>query len=130
MAGCGLLKLTVLDEWNACRRKVADQYSTLLANVDIILPAVPEYAEPVWHLYVIRCKQRDVLKIHLEHQGVSTAIHYPIPPHKQTCYSEFSKLNLPIAETLAKEVLSIPISSAITEEEIVAVVDAVHVFNG
>lgn len=112
------VKLNVLDEWNASRRAVADQYSKLLANADIILPVVPKYAEPVWHLYVIRSKQRDALKAHLEQQGVATVIHYPTPPHKQACYQEFSELKLPIAELLAGEVLSLPISPKMETAEI------------
>jgi dTDP-4-amino-4,6-dideoxygalactose transaminase len=79
---------------------------------------VPEYADPVWHLYVIRSKQRDELKTYLEKQGVSTVIHYPIPPHKQACYSEFGSQSFPIAELLAKEVLSLPISPYISEDDV------------
>ncbi len=112
------VKLTVLDEWNASRRDVAAQYSKLLANADIVLPYVPEYAEPVWHLYVIRSKQRDALKAHLEQQGVSTVIHYPIPPHRQACYQGFRGHNFPVAELLAGEVLSLPMSPLIETEEI------------
>lgn len=111
-------KLAVLDEWNARRREIATQYSRLLAEADIGLPLVPEYAEPVWHLYVICSKQRDALKAHLEQQGISTVIHYPIPPHRQACYQEFQGRNLPIAEILADEVLSLPMSPAMTDEEV------------
>lgn len=116
------VKLTVLDEWNARRREVADQYSKLLASADIALPYTPEYAEPVWHLYVIRSKQRDALKAHLEQQGVSTVIHYPTPPHRQACYPGFRGHNLPIAELLAEEALSLPMSPQIKTAEIEYVV--------
>jgi len=112
------VKLAVLDEWNARRKEVATQYSKLLAGGDIDLPLIPEYAEPVWHRYVIRSKQRDALKAHLEQQGVSTVIHYPIPPHRQACYKDFKERNLPIAERLAEEVLSLPMSSSLEAEEI------------
>lgn len=105
------VKLTVLDEWNARRRDVAEQYSRVLANADVVLPYMPEYAEPVWHLYVIRSTQRDALKAHLEQQGVSTVIHYPVPPHRQACYQGFRGHNLPLAELLAGEVLSLPMST-------------------
>jgi len=111
-------KLAVLDDWNARRREIATQYSNLLAGVDIDLPLIPEYAEPVWHLYVIRSKHRDALKVHLERQGVSTVIHYPIPPHRQTCYKDFKEHNLPIAARLAEEVLSLPMSSSMEATEI------------
>jgi dTDP-4-amino-4,6-dideoxygalactose transaminase len=111
-------KLAVLDDWNARRREIATQYSNLLAGADIDLPLIPEYAEPVWHLYVIRSKHRDALKVHLERQGVSTVIHYPIPPHRQTCYKDFKEHNLPIAARLAEEVLSLPMSSSMEATEI------------
>ena len=111
-------KLAVLDEWNARRREIATQYSKLLAGADIDLPLISEYAEPVWHLYVIRSKYRDALKAYLEQQGVSTVIHYPIPPHRQTCYQDFKGHTLPIAERLAGEVLSLPMSSSLRAEEI------------
>lgn len=112
------VKLSVLDEWNILRRKFADQYTKLLTGTDLILPFVPEFAEPVWHLYVIRSSQRDSLKVHLENKGVSTVIHYPIPPHQQTCYHDFGNSNFPIAEMLAGDVLSLPISPLLSADEI------------
>ena len=127
------VKLSVLDDWNERRRAVAGSYTSQLQslaseNSNLGLPWVPEWAEPVWHLYVIRSARRDALRDHLDKLGVATVIHYPIPPHQQACYTEFSKHKLPIAEMLASEVLSLPMSSAITEEEITAVVDAVRSF--
>lgn len=119
------VKLNVLDEWNARRREIATQYSKVLGEADIGLPLVPEYAEPVWHLYVIRSKRRDALKAHLEQQGVSTVIHYPVPPHQQACYRNFKSHKLPIAELLAGEVLSLPMSSTLEEDGIVHVVGSV-----
>jgi dTDP-4-amino-4,6-dideoxygalactose transaminase len=91
---------------------------TTLAGADVELPFVPGYAEPVWHLFVIRSKRRDALKAHLEQQGISTVIHYPIPPHQQACYHNYENETLPIAEMLAGEVLSLPISSDLTTAEI------------
>lgn len=111
-------KLKVLDRWNSRRREVAAIYSTFLSDLDICLPFVPEYADPVWHLYVVRSNNRNELRDQLEKKGVSTVVHYPIPPHKQKCYSVFRNLNLPIAEKLANEVLSLPISSLLTTFEI------------
>lgn len=106
------VKLGVLDQWNARRKEIAACYGRLLAELPIGLPIAPDYADPVWHLYVIRSHQRDQLRTQLESLGVSTVIHYPIPPHRQACYSEFSNHALPIAEQLANEVLSIPMSPA------------------
>jgi len=111
-------KLAVLDEWNDRRRKLADQYSRLLAGTGIGLPFVPKYAEPVWHLYVICSKQRDALKAHLEQQGVPTVIHYPIPPNRQACYLNFREQPLPIAKALSEDVLSLPISPSLEDAEI------------
>ena len=122
-------KLAVLDDWNARRREIADQYSTLLANANIVLPQVPAYAESVWHLYVIRSKQRDALKTHLESHGVSTVIHYPKPPHRQACYHDYENQPLPIAEMLAGEVLSLPMFPALNAGEVNRVVAAIRGFS-
>jgi dTDP-4-amino-4,6-dideoxygalactose transaminase len=115
------VKLSMLDDWNAKRREIADYYAGLLETADVVLPHVPEYTEPVWHLYVIRSKQRDALKTHLEKQGVSTVIHYPIPPHRQACYQGYACQILPIAEMLADEVLSLPMSPELATAEIIHV---------
>ena len=111
-------KLAVLDEWNARRREIAGQYAHLLADAYVGLPVVPEYAEPVWHLYVIRSKQRNALMDYLKRLGISTIIHYPIPPHQQPCYQDFHHLSLPVAEILAGEVLSLPMSPALQPDQI------------
>jgi len=121
-------KLNVLDEWNARRMEVARRYSALLANTDVYLPNVPDFADPVWHLYVIRSERRNALKIHLEQQGVSTVIHYPIPPHRQGCYPNFMNRELPLAERMAKDVLSLPMSPIMSAEEIELVVKAIGEF--
>jgi dTDP-4-amino-4,6-dideoxygalactose transaminase len=112
------VKLAALDGWNARRVEIATQYSKLLAGMDVDLPYVPEYAEPVWHLYVIRSTQRNGLRKHMEQQGVSTVIHYPIPPHRQACYRKFEAHKLPIAEMLANEVLSLPMSSEMSSDSL------------
>jgi dTDP-4-amino-4,6-dideoxygalactose transaminase len=122
------VKLDVLDQWNDQRRAVADRYSDLLAGSGVGLPFVPDFIEPVWHLYVIRSKQRDALKAYLDQQGVSTVIHYPIPPHRQACYQGFRGHKLPISEMLAGEVLSLPMSSALQVEEIAYVAETVAGF--
>lgn len=124
------VKLAVLDEWNERRRKIADRYSKLMQNAAVIVPYVPEYAEPVWHLYVIRSKGRDALKTFLEQRGISTIIHYPVPPHRQNCYQEFSDRSLPVAELLAGEVLSLPMSPALGDKEVEEVAQAVMAAQG
>ena len=119
------VKLAVLDEWNARRRDLANHYARFMGNSIAVLPHVPYFAEPVWHLYVIRSKKRDALKNYLEQQGISTVIHYPTPPHRQRCYQEFHECSLPIADRLASEVLSLPMFSALDVEEINRVADTV-----
>jgi dTDP-4-amino-4,6-dideoxygalactose transaminase len=104
------VKLNHLDEWNARRVAIADFYLNAITNSQVSLPEVPDWAEPVWHLFVIRHPDRDTLQASLLQEGVQTQIHYPIPPHKQNAYStDFSDANYPIAETLSKTVLSLPI---------------------
>lgn len=105
-------KLEVLDEWNARRANIAHIYEKSLSDIpELILPANANIGEHVWHLYVIRTNKRDELTNYLSNEGVSTIIHYPVPPHLSGAYSRdnvtFAKLN--IAETLAETVLSLPI---------------------
>ena len=110
------VKLRHLDEWNARRTAIAEQYLSVLRPLasDLSLPSVPSWASPVWHLFVIRHPQRNRLQQHLAEQGIQTIIHYPIPPHLSGAYSDLRHLasgswKLPIAETLANEILSLPI---------------------
>jgi len=124
------VKLMHLDEWNDRRRDIAESYSRLLNGTANKLPFVPKYAEPVWHLYVIRRDKRDAMKAHLEKERISTVIHYPIPPHQQVCYAGGGFGKLPIAERLALDVLSLPMSPALSNEEIQHVADAVKSFDG
>lgn len=118
------VKLTHLDRWNSLRREVAEKYNEALAIKNIILPVVPDFAEPVWHLYVVRSKNREALINLLEDKGISTIIHYPIPPHRQECYRNYFDGHLPIADLLSTEVISLPMSPTMTPEQIE------HVVNG
>jgi dTDP-3-amino-3,4,6-trideoxy-alpha-D-glucose transaminase len=104
------IKLRRLDEWNERRRAVAARYLERLAGADgLVLPAVAEWAEPVWHLFVVRHRRRDALQARLAEAGVDTIIHYPIPPHLTGAYGAgFAGRSLPVAERLADEVLSLP----------------------
>jgi dTDP-4-amino-4,6-dideoxygalactose transaminase len=104
------VKLRRLDDWNERRRAVAARYLERLADVEgVSVPAVAEWAEPVWHLFVVRHPQRDALQERLSEAGVDTIIHYPIPPHLSGAYAAgFEPGRLPVAETLADEVLSLP----------------------
>ncbi|MBX3678152.1 MAG: DegT/DnrJ/EryC1/StrS family aminotransferase [Rhodocyclaceae bacterium] len=122
------VKLARLDDWNWRRNAVATQYSARLEGSGLYLPVVPEWAEPVWHLYVVRSSRREALRAHLDRRGVSTLIHYPIPAHLQTCYASCHGCSLPVAETLAAEMLSLPMSPFLSGEEVDAVVDAIREF--
>ena len=105
------VKLGVLDEWTERRRAVASAYTLGLAESGLILPHVPDWAEPAWHLYVVRTPDRDRLQGRLSEAGIGTLIHYPIPPHMQQAYAgrRIAPNALPLAKTLASEVLSLPI---------------------
>lgn len=121
-------KLPLLHEANVARGKVATRYLCELAGLPLKLPIVPSWAEPVWHLFVIQTRQRDVLRQYLAQQGVETLIHYPVPPHRQACYPEFGHLDLPVAEQMGRELLSLPISPVISEAEVSYVVECVRSF--
>lgn len=123
------VKLRYLDEENGRRRKVAEAYRAKIRNAQVVLPEAPDdAAEHVWHLFVIRCKQRDALQAHLTARGVQTVIHYPIPPHKQDCYREYAGLSLPETEAIHAEVLSLPISPVMTDSQVDAVIAALNTF--
>jgi dTDP-4-amino-4,6-dideoxygalactose transaminase len=104
------VKLSRLDEWNERRAQVAAAYATALEGGSLRLPFVPDYVNPVWHLYVIRSNEREALQQRLSVADVGTLIHYPIPPHLQQAYAGlgFGKGAFPISERMASEVLSLP----------------------
>ncbi|MFZ2406666.1 MAG: DegT/DnrJ/EryC1/StrS family aminotransferase [Methylobacter sp.] len=111
------VKLRYLDEWNERRRQIADQYLQKLSTRDyLILPHVPPWAEPVWHLFVVRTPERDRLQKYLTDCGIQTLIHYPVPPHRQGAYQELSHLSLPVSEMIHREVLSLPMGPHLTKE--------------
>lgn len=124
------VKLRVLDDWNARRSKVANRYREELSDTDLRLPEVPEWATPVWHLFVVRTGRRDELQEHLAAAGIGTLIHYPVPPHLETPYagSGPGPVGLPIAEQLANEVLSLPMGPHLSESQVAQVIDAIQEF--
>lgn len=109
-------KLRVLDDWNDRRRRAAARYAERLADAGVVLPAVPAWAEPVWHLFVIRIADRDRVRAALEAEGIDTGIHYPVPPHLQEAYQGLRHRagSFPRAEALGREVLSLPLWPQIT----------------
>lgn len=125
------VKLAKLDEWNNKRQKIAQRYSSLLAGIeDLQLPFVPEKTTHVFHLYVIRTKRREELIRHLDSFGISTLVHYPVPPHAQGAYSDlaYSGEHLPLGIAAANETLSLPIWPQMTFDQVDAVADHVRGF--
>ena len=125
------VKLARLDEWNLRRRQIASDYLAALEGVaNLILPHVPAWADPVWHLFMVRHPQRDLLQKHLTANGVGTIIHYPVPPHLQKAYAElgYTRGAFPISEKLADEVLSLPMSAHQSAEETSYVVEQLSTF--
>ncbi len=115
------VKLAVLDAWTDRRRAIAAAYAEGLAGISgLILPHVPDWAEPVWHLYVVRSPDRDGLQKRLSAAGVGTLIHYPIPPHMQAAYADLqiAPETLPIARQLASEVLSLPMGPHMSQSSV------------
>ena len=114
------VKLPKLDEWNERRKRVASKYMQTLGGVpDLALPFVPSWADPVWHLFVVRHPDRERLQQHLAAAGVGTLIHYPCPPHLQAAYVDlgYGCGDFPRAEQMAAEVLSLPIGPHLSESE-------------
>lgn len=122
------VKLAYLDRENEARREIAKMFNTEIRNGFIELPEVPNSDEEhVWHVYVLRTKKREMLQKHLLENGVQTVIHYPIPPHKQLAYAEWSGHSFPISEKIHEEVISIPISPVQTlsdTKEIIQILNA------
>ena len=125
------VKLRHLPAWNARRTALAARYLAQLAGVgDLVLPFVPAWAEPVWHLFVVRTAHRTALREHLTAHGIATQIHYPIPPHLSGAYRAlgYTATDFPLATRLADEVLSLPISPHHPAEQIDSVAAAVRSF--
>ena len=99
-----------------------------MAGSGLVLPQVPEWADPAWHLFVVRHPQRDALHKHLADAGIGSLIHYPIPPHKQQAYAEagYPADAFPLASQLATEVLSLPMGPQLLTEQARVVVAAVR----
>lgn len=121
------VKLKYLDTENEYRREIAKYYIDNINHPEIILPQWPvDEKAHVWHLFVIRCKDRTRLQQYLAWNDIQTLIHYPTPPHKQEAYKEYNHFTLPLTEQIHEEVLSLPISPVLTEEEIQRVVTTLN----
>ncbi|MBR1967476.1 MAG: DegT/DnrJ/EryC1/StrS family aminotransferase [Lentisphaeria bacterium] len=120
------VKLKYLDDDNARRREIAKYYRENIKNPKITLPQVYDENAHVWHVFVVRCDNRESLQKHLETNGIQTNIHYPTAPHRQGAYKELESMNLPITEKIHNEVLSLPISPVMTCEEIKKIVEVIN----
>jgi dTDP-4-amino-4,6-dideoxygalactose transaminase len=120
------LKLSNLDADNEKRRTIAKRYLTEIKNDKIILPFWDFSNNHVFHLFVIRTHKRAELQAYLQQLGIETAIHYPIPPHKQKALGNMNSLSFPITEKMHKEVLSIPLNPALEDEEVSTIINALN----
>lgn len=122
------VKLSHLEEDIAARKDVARYYIEHIHNPRIVLPTIEDWDANVFHIFPVRCVERDRLQQYLAQRDIQTIIHYPIPPHKQECYKEWNELTLPITEKIHNEELSLPMSPVMTEKEIKEVVEAINYF--
>jgi len=120
------VKLKHLDEWNERRRRIVELYNELLKDTNVIRPVEKEWAKHVYHLYVVRCKDRNKLQQYLSRKGIQTLIHYPIPVHKQKAYLNLGfNVDLPVTERICNEILSLPMHPWLNNDEILSVVEGV-----
>lgn len=123
------VKLTHIEFENARRREIADAYDAGLRTVDT--PKVPALSTSVWHLYVVRSKQRDALQSHLAQHGIGSLIHYPTAPHMQPAYASlgYKSGDFPIAETMQNDILSLPISPVMSRSDVEKVIEVCNDFS-
>ena len=122
------VKLNYLDAEIEYRRKIANTYLQGIDNKVIKLPIKQYDSTHVWHVFVVRCEQRDALQCYLAENGIQTLIHYPIPPHKQQAYQDWNNLSYPISEKIHAEVLSLPIGPTLTISEVNKVIQLCNKF--
>jgi dTDP-4-amino-4,6-dideoxygalactose transaminase len=123
------VKLKYLDSNTEKRRQIAKTYLEQIQNNFISLPDWGEWNEHVWHIFVVRCQKRDQLQEYLSNAGIQTLIHYPVPPHKQQAYLEFNHLSFKTTESLYKELLSLPMSPYLKQEEVVYIIEKLNAFS-
>ncbi|WMX15214.1 DegT/DnrJ/EryC1/StrS family aminotransferase [Aureispira sp. CCB-E] len=129
-AGFLSIKLSSLDKDTSQRRKIAKRYSTEIKNPLISLPMWKDDDSHVFHLYVIKTQNRNHLQEYLNKKGIQTVIHYPIPPHKQQAYAKWNNLSYPVTEKIHQEVLSIPISPVLDNQDVTKIIEAINAYNG
>lgn len=124
------VKLRHLDAWNARRQEIATAYLKGLCDTTLLLPCVPGWAKPVWHLFVVRHEDRDGLQRFLKEARIDALIHYPVPPHRQGAYRHLgaSQGDLPIADRIHEQVLSLPIGPHVSPEQSCRVIQRAREF--
>lgn len=122
------VRLKYLDQWNSRRVEIAGTYEKELGKLGLQVPFVPEWVEPVWHLYVIRCNNRAVLQDKLNKAGISTLIHYPTPPHMQEAYASlnFKQGDFSLSEKLSSEILSLPMGPQLRKDQLEYIIDVLR----
>jgi len=123
------VKLKHLDEWNNRRRRIAAQYLKALTGTSALsLPIVPSWAEPVWHLFVVRHPCRDIFQKRLAEREIATLIHYPVPPHRSEAYAEmgFAEGAYPLTEAISHTIISLPMGPHMSDEQVQSVVEVVE----
>lgn len=123
------VKLPHLDADNARRREIASMYRERIVNPIITLPQTENEEEAVWHVFTVRTPRRDHFQQYLTDNGVQTIIHYPTPPHKQLAYEEWNSRSYPISERIHREIISLPISPVLTDEEANELIRVVNAYN-
>ena len=122
------VKLPSLDDENNYRRKIAKRYLTEINNPKIILPPSDSIFEDAWHLFVVRVEEREKFRGFLLEKGISTDIHYPVAPHQQLAYSEWSQLSLPVTEKIHQGVVSLPLNPVLSEKEVAHVIECINYY--
>jgi dTDP-4-amino-4,6-dideoxygalactose transaminase len=124
------VKLKYLDEWNNKRKEMADIYLDNINNENLVLPYVPEWANPVWHLFVVKSEERDELQNHLLENDIKTKIHYPVPLHLQEAYNNinYNRGDLKISEVLANKIISLPFYIDIDYNKLITIAKVINCF--
>lgn len=123
------VKLPYLEAETIRRQKISQAYRSGITNPLVTLPHIVDELTHVWHLFVVRCEQREALQKYLAEQGIQTLIHYPIAPHKQQAYKQWNHISLPVTEKIHQQVLSLPLDPTMSEEAVARVIAAVNGFN-
>jgi dTDP-4-amino-4,6-dideoxygalactose transaminase len=120
------VKLPYLESENSWRKNIAKRYLAEINNPKVILPLADSVENDVWHLFVVRCERRDNFRKYLSDNGVGTDVHYPIAPHKQLAYQQWQNLQLPITEEIHETVVSLPLNTTLTSQEISYIIQIVN----